>query len=102
MRAASSASAWCAGGVGHALGAIGIDVRLLEQAGQELRAQHARDRAIDRRLGDAAALDQRDELGKAVRIGQLQVDAGLERLAAGVGLVARRRDGASRSCSMPK
>src|SRR5262245_7064048 len=77
---------WC---VGRALSPLGIDKWPLEEPGEELRPQYSRDRAIDCRFGDAAALDERDELGKAVRIRQFEIDARFERLAAGVGFVRR-------------
>ena len=55
-------------------------------------------RATERSIADSGTrplFTSADELGKAVRVGQLEVDAGLERLRAGVGLVDARRGGGS-------
>ena len=54
-----------------------IDVRVLEQAGEELRFEHTADGEIDSRLGDAAVLHNRDQLRKAIGVGPLDVDPGV-------------------------
>ena len=88
LRAASSASAWRAA-FGDALGRVGSTKGCSNRPSQELGAQHAGGRRDRRHFGDAAALDHRDERGEAIRLRQLDVDAGRQRQARRVGLVAR-------------
>ena len=62
-------------------GAVGFDVRTLEQSEVELRAQHARDGGIDHRIGNEAAL-KRVEIRPVLRPRGLEdhVEARVERI----------------------
>src|ERR1700755_1031917 len=72
-----------------ARGALGVDVRILEEPEQELRAQVSRDRPVNQRLRDFAVSHRLKERLVAVWVWKLRVDAGFEREARGLGLVGR-------------
>ena len=65
--------------VGDLLSLLGIDKWVLEQASQKFGPQHARDRAIDHRFGNASFFDVLSEKVKRVGEGQLDVNPGFQR-----------------------
>ena len=67
-----------------ALGFVGVHVRVLEQAGQELALEDARDRRVDGGHRDGAALHGVDERSVGLGIGRLEIVAGFERLDRGL------------------
>ena len=61
------------------LGLIGIDVRVVEESGQKLFAQHSRDCLVDGGLGDASLSYLFRQIAKSVSAGEFDVDTGVER-----------------------
>src|SRR5260370_2344508 len=61
----------------------GIDVGIIEKAGEKFGAQHARGSAIDSSLGDCAVVHLLNETGIGVRKRQLDVHSGVESYARG-------------------
>ena len=72
-----------------ALGLVGIDVGIVEQSELELPEEHRRDQIVELRFLEHALLHQLDEMQVAVRLGQLDVHAGLHGERAGFLLVLR-------------
>jgi hypothetical protein len=71
----------------HAVGLIGIDIGIVEQAHLELPEKHRRNQLVELRFLEHALLHQFDQMQVAIRIGQLDVDAGFDRERAGFLLV---------------
>ena len=79
-----------------ALGLVGIDVRIVEQAQLEFPEQHRRDQLVELRFLQHALADQLDQVQVAIRLGQFDVHAGLDGQRARLPSCPRRRSG--RAC----
>ena len=63
----------------YALGLVGIDIRIVKQSQLEFPIEHRRHEFIELRLLQHALAHQFHEVQIAIRIGQFDVDAGLDR-----------------------
>jgi len=70
------------------LGLVRVDVRIVEQPQEELRAQHRPHALVDERLRNDAVPHEIDQMGVTVGVGQLDVDAGADGQFGGVPAVA--------------
>ena len=76
------------GAVRHPFGFVGVGIRLVEQAQQELGLQDAAHSPVHQRFGDGPVLYLGQQRGGIAGI-QLEIDPGLQRLAGGFGLGSR-------------
>ena len=75
------------------VGGVGIDVGVVEEPQLEFRVEHGRDQLVELALLEDAFADQFRQVQVAIRFGQLDVDAGFHRQAAGFLFILARRRG---------
>ena len=92
-RAACSASSRVRVAAHHALGLVGIDVGIVEQAQLEFPEEHRRDQFVELPLLQHALAHQFDQVQVAIGLGQFDVDPRLDGQRARLLLVLAPRNG---------